>query len=714
MSCPQEQLSEGSDCQLLVPSSAVDYTAKAPLPAYELCVMIRVCLLLLLCVIGSVSVRAELSADTMRGTDISGSYTAINPNSPITLRSRFNQTVNVRDYGAKCDNSTDDRNAFSAAITRANSLIGTGVQAVVYVPPGVCLIKGTNGPLPMFTGAGGVMGDGTHRSWIYMDSTYTGDLFSWSEAWMASSYPNATTVNIAASKAGPWISGLTIVGNRAASATQYALKFYDRNDFIVVRDVDMFNIKGPCFQDGVLKNTVQAFIRESEFHNIRCFSSGDTGIPAWDFNAAGTGNGGTPVDVSDLNIYAPYGPGMTIRNGSSGGDIRGYKLARIRVEGQENNPANVQADLLTIGDTTETGGEDNIHFSELEVASPYSGFCGIRMTAQNAAAKPYFITINHGKISQGAGAGKGLCIDAGRDSQLEFIDISTSDTNVTIGSSTLVGANITVDGNGAEQSWTWSIDATINKVAPKGFVYVTGDRIGGTASVAASYHDGSSTGGNALGAAAVDLQTFRTNAVQAATGVGSVIGGGEQNVGVGQLSTIAGGFNNNASGQYSAIPGGRQAGDRGRIGILAYASGEYSTQGDAEATTAVVRGSGATASAFRLTTDANAAGNFNCFNIPDNAAYSFRITLHARDNTASGKDFSWILPNGILTRDSGVGTTAISLGTPVTITRGTVTGASVSATADTTAGCINLSFTPPSGNTDTWHAVARIDAVEVQ
>jgi hypothetical protein len=36
------------------------------------------------------------------------------------------------------------------------------------------------------------------------------------------------------------------------------------------------------------------------------------------------------------------------------------------------------------------------------------------------------------------------------------------------------------------------------------------------------------------------------------------------------------------------------------------------------------------------------------------------------------------------------------------------------ATADTTNGCLNLSFTPPTGNTDTWHPVARVETVEVQ
>jgi hypothetical protein len=38
----------------------------------------------------------------------------------------------------------------------------------------------------------------------------------------------------------------------------------------------------------------------------------------------------------------------------------------------------------------------------------------------------------------------------------------------------------------------------------------------------------------------------------------------------------------------------------------------------------------------------------------------------------------------------------------------------LSAAADTANGCLNLTVTPPAGNTHRWHFVARVQSVEVQ
>ncbi|MCE2826758.1 MAG: tail fiber protein, partial [Verrucomicrobium sp.] len=92
-----------------------------------------------------------------------------------------------------------------------------------------------------------------------------------------------------------------------------------------------------------------------------------------------------------------------------------------------------------------------------------------------------------------------------------------------------------------------------------------------------------STGGNARGANAVDLQVARvsTSPAQVASGATSVIAGGQNNTASGELSVIAGGSgstasgrssvvgggeNNTASGQYATIPGGQNN----------FASGSYS------------------------------------------------------------------------------------------------------------------------------------------
>jgi hypothetical protein len=168
------------------------------------------------------------------------------------------------------------------------------------------------------------------------------------------------------------------------------------------------------------------------------------------------------------------------------------------------------------------------------------------------------------------------------------------------------------------------------------------------------------------------------------------------------------------AGSYSAASGGRQGIDYGRYGVLVYSDGIIAGQGDAQMTSTVFRGSGATAAAFRMTADGGGAGNFNCMNLIDNRAHGFSVRLHARDFTTAGTDYDWFLPQAMLSRDAGAASTVLTLGTPTVLSRGTVTGVAVTASADTTNGCLNLSFTPPTGNAHTWHAVARIEAIEVQ
>jgi hypothetical protein len=67
---------------------------------------------------------------------------------------------------------------------------------------------------------------------------------------------------------------------------------------------------------------------------------------------------------------------------------------------------------------------------------------------------------------------------------------------------------------------------------------------------------GSTTGGNARGANAVDWQTIRAAANQVASGGSSVISGGKVNIASGFGSVVAGGDTNSALGLYSCVGGG--------------------------------------------------------------------------------------------------------------------------------------------------------------
>jgi len=122
----------------------------------------------------------------------------------------------------------------------------------------------------------------------------------------------------------------------------------------------------------------------------------------------------------------------------------------------------------------------------------------------------------------------------------------------------------------------------------------------GTGAIMASVPDGTGVGGNSRGQYAVDLQKSRNLAAEIASGVGSVISGGQENkssnfwttVGGGvrnyateTASTIAGGSSNNATSLYSTISGGQSntvsTGTHATVvgGYQNSATGQYSIAG---------------------------------------------------------------------------------------------------------------------------------------
>jgi hypothetical protein len=162
----------------------------------------------------------------------------------------------------------------------------------------------------------------------------------------------------------------------------------------------------------------------------------------------------------------------------------------------------------------------------------------------------------------------------------------------------------------------------------------------------------------------------------------------------------------------SSFAFGKEYNDNAYFGGFTYSSGKLTNTGDAQTVFYVLRGSGSSTSAIRMTSDGNAAGSTNCVNIGTATKYGVTILLEATDVSNSANDYTWSLPVGNLTRTGG--NAAWQAGIPAILSNGAVTGASVSASADTTNQCLNLSFTPPTGNSDTWHSVARVQITQVK
>lgn len=214
------------------------------------------------------------------------------------------------------------------------------------------------------------------------------------------------------------------------------------------------------------------------------------------------------------------------------------------------------------------------------------------------------------------------------------------------------------------------------------------------------------------GANAVDLQLERFTTAQGATGIGSALVGGLGNTAAAQSSAIVGGNQNWLQGINSGMTGGLFGRDFGQTSQV-FANGRFATLGDAQTRVFVLRCTTSSASACALTADANAPGAANCVNLQVDSAMALQIQVVAFDHTTPANNFSWSMPDGLLIEGSAAANAAWIGGTAVTHNNnaGTV---SVAASADTTNGCLSLVFTPPSPNTDTWNAVARVETTEVQ
>jgi len=349
--------------------------------------------------------------------------------------------LNYAPPGTQVDRTgvADSSRALANAVSAANAFTSQGQPACVYFPPGIYRI--VKAP-PPFERAGCVIGDGPTQSVIKIDEKLEGDLFSWSEAW----FPTTP---------GPVIVGIKVLGSRTAVALQNAFVFYDRNDQVFMDNVDVFSLHGRALYSGVTKFTPQAYMRESHMRSLRFFFDGAPGIPVVEFNSQGTGNtdATNEVRMSQVDIFGALGPSLVIRNNGTG-RVRNISIDALRIEGSEEGTT--AGDLLTIGDPVMRGNVNNITLTALELIDPSKGYAALRLTAPEVAAAPYQIFVQ-GAIGGGVPAGKGLCIDAGRQSRFLFSGIHTFDTNVTIGRGV---SWIVLEGNGLETEWSYKIDPT--------------------------------------------------------------------------------------------------------------------------------------------------------------------------------------------------------------------------------------------------------------
>jgi hypothetical protein len=541
------------------------------------------------------------------------------------------------------------------AIAAVNSSYSSGPPVCIYIPKGTYLF---NSNPNTFTGPGCVIGDGPLKTIVKTGPSLTTSVFSWTDAWEGAAggtgFPfNGATVNIPSVRAGPILSGLSIIGNRTY-AQQTAIAFDGHEDFGLIQNVDVFYVNGSAFRTGVpAPGGADAYTRESRLVNFRAFNSGKAGAPVIDlgtlYNGGDTTNANTLLNI---DIYAPYGVGIHIapRTRYIDGNL-------IRVEGLENNPANIQGDLIQVGDPGSANSPNSIHLKGLNLVDPYVNYAALHV-AGTSSAQAYDYSFD-GSIGGGAAAGNGLQLDVGQESIFRFPANNVNGTELILGSAL---SPVLIEAGGSQGQWS-----------------VTNNSSFALASFFPSAFTNNATGTDSL-----------------AFGTGSTAG---------NSGGIALGVNNIAGQPGSVILGGTGANDRGRPTWQGSGSSPYFQFGKI--------GIFGTTSGTASIPVRSSYGGGPCITT-DNTTHGFKVSIVARDITNVGNVFYWSIPAGVLSRGTGAGSTVFAAQPSVSGGLGTGVGAGAFAGADTTGGCLYVGFNPPSGNTDTWHVGGTVETSEVQ
>ncbi|MBX6743655.1 MAG: hypothetical protein IRY87_16600 [Acetobacteraceae bacterium] len=254
----------------------------------------------------------------------------------------------------------------------------------------------------------------------------------------------------------------------------------------------------------------------------------------------------------------------------------------------------------------------------------------------------------------------------------------------------------------------------------------------GSGALLANLPDGTAAGGNVRGMNAVDWQQARSLSSQVAGGAYNTIGGGRNNATTGSDATVAGGnantaassgtvgggAANTANGADSCIPGGRAGHTRGLVGKFAFASGSFSSSGDAQLGEHVLRRNTSTAVPSLLTSDGGASNNSNQVILPNNGTYLLRLLVVARQigGTAGnvGDSAGWEV-SALVKRGANAAATVLVGGGGAslapTYNDAGAAGWRIGVTADATNGGLSVAPTGEANKIINW--VARVMSVEV-
>jgi hypothetical protein len=228
--------------------------------------------------------------------------------------------------------------------------------------------------------------------------------------------------------------------------------------------------------------------------------------------------------------------------------------------------------------------------------------------------------------------------------------------------------------------------------------------------------------GNNINASGAVEGVFIGTAITSNTNIGAChVGSPYSNVGSGNYNTIVGGYNHTMSltnPSYATIIGGENNVANGSYSIAmgegalapvngsrAYASGYFSTQGDAQLVELLVRKNTNDGTAQELCAGTSAS-NANTLIVAIDTAVSFDILVTARNAATNGESAGWTI-RGVIANDGG---TVAFVGTPVVTSIGANAGAStwlIAVNADNTNKRLAVNATGQVGKAIGWVAHIR-------
>lgn len=263
--------------------------------------------------------------------------------------------------------------------------------------------------------------------------------------------------------------------------------------------------------------------------------------------------------------------------------------------------------------------------------------------------------------------------------------------------------------------------------AGNGAIALSGSRAGGNNSFATNI-SANTTAYGALGAASVAIGSFNKSDANDAVTLGyanvasavnaTAIGASNTASGIG---AVAVGSTTTSSGSISVSLGWQAvaSGDTAYAlgyqstsaldGKYAYASGRFSTSGDAQTGTLVLRSDTTDATPEALTTTNTAAGTTNQIILPNNSAIAFHGTIVAREQASAGTDSAAWKVEGLIRREGSAGTTVL-VNSATTVLDNTP-GWGMALSADTTNGGLKIEVTGAAATNIRW--VATVHTSEV-